>query len=194
MTEKEKRDAGLLYNAGSDPVLIAEVRRAKDLCHQYNQLGPMDFEGQRKILSQLFGKIGESINIYPPFWCDYGYNIVVGEAFFANHGVTILDGGKVVFGDHVLIGPGCGFHTAGHPMDADQRNRWLVFNKPITIGNNVWFGAGVQVLPGVTIGDNTVIAAGSVVVHDVPAGCVAAGNPCKVIREITDNDKITLKP
>ncbi len=106
MTEKEKRDAGLLYNAGNDEELIAEVRKAKDLCHRYNQLPPMDFEGHRDILSKLFGKRGERINIYPPFWCDYGYNIEVGEDFFANHGVTILDGGKVVFGNHVLIGPG----------------------------------------------------------------------------------------
>ena len=113
-----------------------------------------------------------------------------GEDFFANHGVTILDGGKVVFGNHVLIGPGCGFHTAGHPLLADQRNRWLVFNKPITVGDNVWFGAGVQVLPGVSIGDNVVVAAGSVVTHDLPSGCVAAGNPCKVLREITDDDRI----
>lgn len=190
MTEKEKRDAGLLYNAGNDEELIAEVRKAKDLCHRYNQLPPMDIEGHRAILSKLFGKIGERINIYPPFWCDYGYNIEVGEDFFANHGVTILDGGKVVFGNHVLIGPGCGFHTAGHPLLADQRNRWLVFNKPITVGDNVWFGAGVQILPGVTIGDNVVVAAGSVVTHDLPSGCVAAGNPCKVLREITDDDRI----
>ena len=190
MTEKEKRDAGLLYNAGNDEELIAEVRKAKNLCHQYNQLAPMDFEGHRAILSKLFGKIGERINIYPPFWCDYGYNIEVGEDFFANHGVTILDGGKVKFGDHVLIGPGCGFHTAGHPLLADQRDRWLVFNKPITVGSNVWFGAGVQVLPGVSIGDNVVVAAGSVVTHDLPPGCVAAGNPCKVLREITEDDRI----
>lgn len=185
MTEKEKRDSGLLYNAGADSDLMAEVIRAKELCHRYNLLSPTDTAGQREILKQLFGKIGERCFVYPPFWCDYGYNIEVGEDFFANHGTVILDGGKVVFGDHVFIGPSCGFHTAGHPVDPDQRNQWLAFNKPITVGSNVWFGAGVQVLPGVTIGDNAVIGAGSVVVHDIPSDCVAAGNPCRVLRKIS---------
>ena len=184
MTEKEKRDAGLPYNAGSDPDLLAEVRRAKDLCYRYNQLAPMDFEAQRALLKDLLGKTGERFVIYPPFWCDYGYNIELGEDFFANHGLTVLDGGKVRFGDHVLVGPGCGFHTAGHPLDAAERNQWLAFNRPITVGNNVWFGAAVQVMPGVTIGDNAVIGAGSIVTHDIPSGCLAAGNPCRVLRTL----------
>ena len=184
MTEREKRDQGLLYNAGSDPDLIREVCRAKDLCHAYNQLSPTDLEGQQAIIRQLFGRTGQRFCIYPPFWCDYGSNIEIGEDFFANHGTSILDGGKVIFGDHVFIGPNCGFHTAGHPIEAELRNQWQVFNKPIKVGNNVWFGAAVQVMPGVTIGDNAVIGAGSIVTHDIPANTVSAGNPCRVIRNI----------
>ncbi len=193
MTEREKRDAGHLYNAGSDPELLAEVKKAKDLCARYNQLGPMDFDAQREILSRLLGKTGERFCFYPPFWCDYGYNIELGEDFFANHGVTILDGGKVRFGSHVLVGPGCQFLTACHPVDRDQRNQWLVYNKPITVGNNVWFGAGVIVMAGVTIGDDAVIGAGSVVTHDIPSGCVAVGNPCRVLRPITEEDRLDLQ-
>ena len=182
--EKAKRDAGMLYNAGSDPQLLAEVKRAKGLCHRYNQLEPMDFDAQKESLRELLGKVGERCVIYPPLWCDYGYNIEIGEDFIANHGFTVLDGAKVVFGDHVFVGPGCGFHTAAHPIDTELRNAWLVQNKPIHVGNNVWFGAGVQVMPGVTIGDGCVIGAGSVVTHDIPAGTVAAGNPCCVIKKI----------
>ena len=190
MTEKEKRDAGLLYNAGSDPELLADVKRAKELCHRYNQLSAMDFDAQREILGQLLGKTGERFCFYPPFICDYGYNIELGEDFFANHGVTILDGGKVRFGDHVLVGPGCQFLTACHPVDAAERARWLVYHKPITVGDNVWFGAGVIVMPGVTIGDRSVIGAGSIVTKDIPSDVVAAGNPCRVLRPITEDDQI----
>ena len=127
--------------------------------------------------------------INAPFWCDFGYNIQVGENFYANHGCVILDGGKVTFGDNVFIAPDCGFHTAGHPLDAEQRNLGLEYAWPITVGDNVWIGANVTVLPGVTIGSNTVIAAGSVVNRDIPAGVVAAGNPCRVLRAITDADR-----
>lgn len=184
MTEKEKRDAGELYYAGAESDFLDEVIRAKDLCYEYNQIRPTDFKAQREILEKLLGKIGEDSVIYPPFWCDYGYNIEMGKGCLANHGLTILDGAKVRFGDNVLIGPGCYFHTAGHPIDPDQRKQWLVYTKPITVGNNVWFGAGVHVLPGVTIGDNAVIGAGSIVTKDIPADCVAVGNPCKVVKKV----------
>lgn len=184
MTEKEKRDAGELYYAGAESDFLDEVRHAKNLCHKYNQLPPMDFQAQRAILEELLGGIGEGSVIYPPFWCDYGYNISFGKECLANHGLTVLDGAKVQFGDHVLIGPGCYFHTAGHPLDPQQRKDWLVYTKPIRVGNNVWFGAGVHVLPGITIGDNAVIGAGSIVTKDIPAGAVAAGNPAKVIRQL----------
>lgn len=118
-------------------------------------------------------------------------NINLGENFYSNHNLVILDAAKVTFGDNVFVGPSCGFHTAGHPIDFERRNQGLEYAHPITVGNNVWFGAGVQVLPGVTIGDNVVIGAGSIVVKDIPSNCVAVGNPCKVIREITDDDKNT---
>ena len=154
------------------------------MCYDYNQIRPTDFKAQREILEKLLGKIGEDSVIYPPFWCDYGYNIEMGKGCLANHGLTVLDGAKVRFGDNVLIGPGCYFHTAGHPIDPDQRKQWLVYTKPITVGNNVWFGAGVHVLPGVTIGDNAVIGAGSIVTKDIPADCVAVGNPCKVVKKV----------
>ena len=189
MTEKEKRDSGVLYNAGSDPELISEVMRAKKLCHEYNSIDPTDFDAQEAVLKKLLGKTGKRFHVYPPFWCDYGYNIELGEDFFANHGTVMLDGGKITFGNNVLVGPGCGFHTAGHPIDKERRNDWQVYNKPITVGNNVWFGAGVQVMPGVTIGNDCVIGAGSIVVSDIPDGSIAVGNPCKVIRPITDEDR-----
>lgn len=180
MTEKDKRTSGELYYAGADADCLAAVARAKNLCYRYNQLPPMDFEGQRAILEELFGEVGEGTVLYPPFMCDYGYNIAFGKACFANHGLTILDGAEVRFGDNVLIGPGCYFHATGHPLDPEQRRQWLVFSKPITVGNNVWIGAGVHVLPGVSIGDNAVIGAGSIVTNDIPAGSLAVGNPCKV--------------
>lgn len=114
-----------------------------------------------------------------------------GENFYANHGLIILDAGKVVFGDNVFIAPSCGFHTSGHPIDFERRNQGLEYAYPITVGNNVWIGAGVQVMPGVTIGNNVVIGGGSVVVRDIPSDSVAVGNPCKVIRAITEEDKKT---
>lgn len=113
----------------------------------------------------------------------------MGENFYANHGLVILDAGRVTFGDNVFIAPCCGFHTSGHPIDFDRRNKGLEYAYPIKVGSNVWFGAGVQVMPGVTIGDNVVIGGGSVVVKDIPSNSVAVGNPCKVIRSITDEDK-----
>lgn len=128
----------------------------------------------------------ENYWIEQPFWCDYGYNIEIGENFYSNHNLTILDGNKVKFGDNVFIGPNCSFYTAGHPLDTQRRNQGLEYAKPIIIGNNVWLGGNVCVLPGVTIGDNVVIGAGSVVTKDIPSNVVAAGNPCKIIKNLKD--------
>lgn len=190
MTEKEKMQKQMLYDAG-DQTLSEERTRAKELCYEYNRLRPSDREGQREILKRLIGKTGKAFCITAPFWCDYGYNIELGENFYANHNLVILDGGKVVFGDNVFVAPDCGFHTAGHPIDFERRNQGLEYARPITVGNNVWIGAGVQVMPGVTIGDNVVIGGGSVVVKDIPANSVAVGNPCRVLRAITDADRST---
>ncbi len=191
MTEKEKMCAQMLYDANYDRALLEERDKAKDLCHQYNQLRPSDRAGQQEVLKKLLGKTGENFTLTAPFWCDYGYNIELGENFYANHNLVILDGAKVTFGDNVFIGPDCGFHTAGHPIDFERRNRGLEYAYSITVGDNVWIGAGVQVMPGVTIGSNVVIGGGSVVVKDIPGNCVAVGNPCKVIRAITEEDKQT---
>lgn len=189
MTEKEKMQAQKLYDANNDVDLLEERKYAKDLCYDYNQLKPSDEENQQIIMKKLLGKTKGAFTIAAPFWCDYGYNIEIGENFFANHNTVILDGGKVVFGDNVFIAPNCGFHTAGHPIDFERRNNGLEYAYPITVGNNVWIGAGVQVMPGVKIGDNVVIGGGSVVVKDIPSDSVAVGNPCKVVRAITEDDK-----
>ena len=191
MTEKEKMCAQMLYDANYDQALLEERDKAKDLCHQYNQLRPSDRAGQQEVLKKLLGKTGENFTLTAPFWCDYGYNIELGENFYANHNLVILDGAKVTFGDNVFIGPDCGFHTSGHPIDFERRNQGLEYAYSITVGDNVWIGAGVHVMPGVTIGSNVVIGGGSVVVKDIPDNCVAVGNPCKVIRAITEEDKQT---
>lgn len=184
MTEKEKCRQGLLYNANYDQELIGERVAAKDLCQQYNQLKNSDSEGRISLIRKILGKTGENICIEPDFWCDYGYNIEVGENFYSNHHLVILDCAKVKFGDNVFIGPNCGFYTASHPLDAKQRNEGLESAHPITVGDNVWFGGNVVVLPGVSIGNNAVIGAGSVVTKDIPNNVVAVGNPCRIIKEI----------
>lgn len=184
MTEKEKCAAGLLYNANYDKELIQERLAAKDLCGEYNQLKNSDAEGRMSLLKKILGKTGENICIEPSFWCDYGYNIEAGENFYANHNLVILDCAKVIFGDNVFIGPNCSFYTASHPINAKQRNEGLETAQPIKVGNNVWFGGNVVVLPGVSIGNNAVIGAGSVVTKDIPENVVAVGNPCKPVRNV----------
>lgn len=191
MTEKEKMLKQMLYDANNDENLRKERAIAKDLCFKYNQLMPSDVENQKQVLKELLGEVNDSVIFVAPFWCDYGYNIRVGKNFFANHNTVILDGAKVTFGDNVFIAPNCGFYTAGHPIDSKRRNQGLEYAYPITIGNNVWIGAGVHVMPGVTIGNHVVIGAGSVVVKDIPSNSVAVGNPCHVIREITEEDEQT---
>lgn len=174
----------MLYDANYDPKLINERNHCAELTFQYNALPPSKQTERSALLKQMLGKMGCNVQIIPPFFCDYGYNIEVGNDFFMNMNCVILDGAKVIFGHHVFIGPNCGFYTAGHPLNKDQRNAGLEYAKPITVGNNVWIGAQVCVLPGVTIGDNVVIGAGSVVTKDIPANVLAFGNPCRVVREI----------
>lgn len=191
MTEKEKMLEQMMYDANNDEDLLKERAIAKDLCFKYNQLMPSDSENQKKLLEELLGEMDNLAIVVAPFWCDYGYNISVGKNFFANHNTVILDDAKVTFGDNVFIAPNCGFYTAGHPIDAKRRNQGLEYAYPITVGNNVWIGAGVHVMPGITIGDNVVVGGGSVVVKDIPSNSVAVGNPCKVIRPITEEDEQT---
>jgi maltose O-acetyltransferase len=184
MTEKEKCEKGLLYDANYDQELINERMAVKDLCLEYNQLKNSDAEGRGALIRKILGKTKENICIEPSFWCDYGYNIEVGDNFYSNHNLVILDCAKVTFGNYVFIGPNCSFYTASHPLDVKQRNQGLESAHPITVGDNVWFGGNVVVLPGVTIGNNSVIGAGSVVTKDIPDNVVAVGNPCRIIKNI----------
>lgn len=193
MTEKEKAAQGLLYNANYDSELISERIYIKGLCYDYNQLHPSKIDERNALLKKILGKTKGAFLIEQPFVCDYGYNIEIGENFYANHNLIILDCAKVTFGDNVFIAPNCGFYTAGHPLDFERRNQGLEFAYPISVGNNVWIGGNVAVIPGVTIGDNTVIGAGSVVTKDIPSGVIAVGNPCRVLREINDGDKENYK-
>lgn len=184
MTEKEKMLRGELYDANGDASMIAERKACKTILHQINSLSPIDDEKRYELFDRLIGAHKGSYIIESPFHCDYGYNIELGENFYMNVNCVILDGAKVTFGDNVFIAPGCGFYTAGHPFDVAQRNAGIEYAKPITVGSNVWIGGNVVVLPGVTIGDNCVIGAGSVVVKDIPSNTLAVGNPCRVVRKI----------
>ena len=184
MTEKEKMLSGIIYDANNDQQLISERLECKELCRDYNELRPKAMAERTALLKKILGCVEGDLLVEQPFLCDYGYNIRVGRNFYANHNLIILDEAPVTFGDNVFIAPNCGFYTAGHALDPAERNRGLEYAKPITVGNSVWFGACVTVLPGVTIGDNCVIGAGSVVVKDIPANSVAVGNPCKVVKSI----------
>jgi len=183
-SEKEKMLSGGLYDANYDPDLIAERRNCKVVLHEINALSPISDEKRYELFRKILGKVKGRFIIESPFHCDYGYNIELGENFYMNVNCVILDEAKVTFGDNVFIAPNCAFYTAGHPFDVEQRNRGLEYAKPIIVGNNVWIGGNVVVVPGVTIGDNSVIGAGSVVTTDIPANSLAVGNPCKVIRKI----------
>ncbi len=189
MKEREKAQQGYLYDANYDKEIVEERTRCADLCYEFNLCRPSDTAKQQELLNRMLGSIKGNPVITAPFYCDYGFNITIGENFYTNHNVTILDGAKVTFGDNVFIAPNCVFSTAGHAIDSEQRAKGLEIARPITVGNNVWIGANVSVLPGVTIGSSSIIGAGSVVNKDIPEGVIAAGNPCKVIRKITEEDK-----
>ena len=184
MTEKEKRESGELYDANYDKELLKEMEKTRELCYEYNNLRPTEIEKKDELIKKILGKTGNNVRIEANFYCDYGYNIFVGDNFYMNHNCIILDGAKVEFGDNVFVGPNCGFYTAGHPIEIDLRNKGLEYAKPIKVGNNVWFGGNVVVLPGVTIGNNVTIGAGSVVTKDIPDNSIAYGNPCKKVRDI----------
>lgn len=172
-----------------NPLFEQNIKKGKNKCFKYNKLNPNNVNKQQKILKSLIGELGENTTIVPPFWCDYGYNIKIGNNFYANHNLIIQDGAKVIFKDNVFIAPNCVFTTAEHAIDPELRKKGVEIAKPITIGNNVWIGAGCIILAGVEIGDNTVIGAGSVVTKSMPSNVVAVGVPCKIKRMITDEDK-----
>jgi maltose O-acetyltransferase len=182
-TEKEKMLAGEPYNA-SDPELVAERLRARELCQQLGALSPRVPAAERaELLARLFGTTTDAY-VTPPFFCDYGRNIALGSNVYFNFNCVILDVARVTVGNNVLFGPAVQVYTASHPMNAEERRSGVEYGQPIAIGNDVWLGGGAIVCPGVSIGDGSVIGAGSVVVRDVPSGVFAAGNPCRVIRAI----------
>lgn len=183
-TEREKMLAGELYDP-MDPDLVAGRERARDLCQALNATREAEADARRGILRELFGAGGDSVWMQPPFWCDYGANIELGQRVFFNFNCVVLDVCRVRIGDFTLFGPGVQILTPVHPMNAAER-RLAEYGKPVDIGSDVWVGAGALILPGVRIGSRTVIGAGSVVTRDVPDGVFAAGNPCRVVREIAE--------
>ena len=186
MTNQERRDSGMLYI--TDDAVMEEQAFARRLTHKLNTMDRSDYKGLQAVVKELLGK-SDNAWINPPFYCDYGKNIEVGKNFFANYNCTILDVGKVRIGDYCQLAPNVAIYTAGHPLHPAARNSLYEYGIDVTIGNNVWIGGNVVILPGVRIGDNTVIGAGSVVTKDIPAWSVAAGNPCRVIRKITEEDR-----
>jgi maltose O-acetyltransferase len=183
-SEREKMLDGELYNA-LDPELVAGRARARDLCQALNASREAQEEERRRILRELFGVGGETVWMQPPFFCDYGSNIALGERVFFNFNCVVLDVCQVTIGDFTLFGPAVQIYTPMHPFNAELRRR-EEYGKPVTIGSDVWVGGGAIILPGVRIGSRAVIGAGSVVTRDIAEGVFAAGNPCRVIREITE--------
>lgn len=180
MNEKDK----MLANEWYDANLLKERMKAQDLCHDFNQTKPSDEKRRQEILVELLRYIPKNAEVASPFMTDYGYNVKLGENVFININDYFMDGAEITLGNNVFVGPSCGFYTASHPLDAEDRNKGLEKASPISIGSNVWLGGNVSVMPGVTIGEGSVIGAGSVVTKDMPDNVLAAGVPCKVIREI----------
>lgn len=184
-TEWAKMLAGEVYEAGHHGFL-ERLMATRERLWEFNGLRPSMVDEQLAILRGLFGSCGQNIIVNQPFRCDFGCNIHVGENFFANFNLTVLDEAEVRIGNNAFIGPNVSIYTACHPLDAPTRNTFAEWAEPVIIGDNVWIGGSVTILPGVTIGDNVVIGAGSVVCRDLPSDCVAAGNPAKVIKRIPD--------
>lgn len=188
MNQKDRMLAGLPYKAWLDG--LSEERMENKLkIYEYNLLSPNETEKMNKLIKDILGKTDNNVFIEQPFHCDYGKNIEVGNNFFANYNCTILDVGKVIIGNNVQFAPNVSLYTAGHPIHPDSRNSGYEYGVGVTIGNNVWIGGNVVVNPGVNIGNNVVIGSGSVVTKDIPDNVIAVGNPCKVIREITEEDR-----
>ena len=188
MNQKDRMLEGLPYKVWLDGLKEEQLENKKKI-YEFNHCKPDESVKMDKILRDILGKAGESLRIEPPFRCDYGKNIEVGDNFFANYNCTILDVGKVIIGNNVMFAPNVSLYTAGHPIHPDSRNSGYEYGIGITIGNNVWLGGNVVVNPGVHIGNNVVIGSGSVVTKDIPDNVIAVGNPCKIIREITEEDR-----
>lgn len=188
MNERERMLAGRPYRAWLEE--LPELReRARRLSWEYNHLPPERWAERPALMRELLGRMGERFTVEPDFHCDYGSNITVGEDFYANYNLTVLDVAPVTIGDRVLIAPNVSIYTAGHPIHPASRASGYEYGRPVTIGNDVWIGGSAVILPGVTIGDGAVIAGGSVVTHDIPPMVVAAGVPCRVVRAITEEDR-----
>jgi maltose O-acetyltransferase len=183
--EKERMLAGEAYDP-SAPELVAERRRARDLCRRYNATAPTEANRRDRLLRELFGSVGDGVAVKPPVRCDYGYNVGVGDDFFANYGCVFLDVAPIAFGESCLLGPGVHVYTATHPIDPDERAAGREFGDPVTVGDDAWIGGRAVITPGVSIGDEAVVAAGAVVVDDVPARTVVGGNPAEEIRRIDE--------
>lgn len=188
MNQKERMLANLPYKAWLDGLSEERLENKKRI-FKYNNMDPGDTAGKDKLIKEILGKTGNTVCIESPFHCDYGYNIEVGENFFANYNLVILDVGKVKIGDNAQIAPNVAIYTAGHPIHPDSRNTGYEYGIDITIGDNVWIGGNTCIMPGVTIGNNVVIGGGSVVNKDLPDNVIAVGNPCRIVREITEDDR-----
>lgn len=190
MTEREKLEQGMWYDANYDEELCAARVPAAEITFDFNQTRPGDAERREELLRKLLGSVGENVEVLSPLQVDYGCNISLGSWSFINHGAYLMDCAPISIGSHVFIGPNFGAYTAQHPLVADERNQGLERALPITIEDDVWIGGDVKVMPSVTIGRGSVIGAGSLVTRDIPAGVIARGVPCKPIRPITDADRV----
>ena len=190
MTEREKSARGLWYDANNNAELLQLREDAEELCFRLNQTAPKDKAAREALLRQLLPHRGQNTTILSPFLADYGYNCFIGEKVFLNHGAYLMDGAPITIGAYCFIGPNCGMYTANHPLLAEERETGLEQALPITIGEHCWIGGDVTILPGVTIGSHTVIGAKSVVTTDLPDHVLAVGNPCRVLRSISEEDSI----
>jgi len=193
MTERERMEAGMWYDANFDSGLAKLRLAVKDLCWQFNALAPSAAEERLGLLRQIVGRLDEPCEILSPFMVDYGFNVSIGAGSFINHDCYLMDCAPISIGSHVFIGPRFGAYTALHPLLHDQRNTGMECAKPITIDDNCWFGGNVTVLPGVHIGEGCVIGAGSVVTRDIPANSLAMGVPCRVIRPLSEDDRVNFE-
>lgn len=191
LTELEKMQKGMWYDANFDETLVRERCRAEGLCYELNHVHPGDTGKRMSLLRELLPKMEENCVLLPPFMTDYGCYCRIGHDSFINHNAYFMDGGGIMIGHHCFIGPNCGIYTAVHPLLAEERSSGLERALPVVIGDNCWIGADVTILPGVTIGAHTVVGAGSVVTKDIPDHVIAVGNPCRVVRKITEEDRIT---